>query len=128
MSLTLTLGAFGSLTVDSYALLKTHPPQGSDPDYSCLSQVSVCFWGILATEAAASFSVCISSVVSNCVTPWAVTTPAPRLLSLWNSPGKNTGVGCYFLLQGIFPTQIFLNLDLLHCRQILYHLSHQASH
>ena len=24
---------------------------------------------------------------------------------LWNFPGKNTGVGCHFLLQGIFPTQ-----------------------
>ena len=30
---------------------------------------------------------------------------APRLLRLWNFPGKNTGVGCHFLLQGIFPTQ-----------------------
>ena len=30
------------------------------------------------------------------------------------------------LLQGIFPTQR-LNLGLLHCRQILYHLSHQGS-
>ena len=28
-----------------------------------------------------------------------------RLLCPWNSPGKNTGVGCYFFLQGIFPTQ-----------------------
>ena len=28
-----------------------------------------------------------------------------RLLSTWNSSGKNTGVGCHFLLQGIFPTQ-----------------------
>ena len=28
-----------------------------------------------------------------------------RLLCPWNSPGKNTGVGCHFLLQGIFPTQ-----------------------
>ena len=27
-----------------------------------------------------------------------------RLLCPWNSPGKNTGVGCHFLLQGIFPT------------------------
>ena len=37
--------------------------------------------------------------------------------------GKNTGVGCHFLLQRIFPTQ-GLNtccLLLLHCRQILYH-------
>ena len=28
-----------------------------------------------------------------------------RLLCPWNSPGKNSGVGCHFLLQGIFPTQ-----------------------
>ena len=28
-----------------------------------------------------------------------------RLLRPWDSPGKNTGVGCHFLLQGIFPTQ-----------------------
>ena len=49
-----------------------------------------------------------------------------RLLCPWNSPGKNTGLGCHSLLQGIFPTQ-GLNLGLLHCRQILYHLSHQGS-
>ena len=39
------------------------------------------------------------------------------------SPGKNTGVGYHFLLQGVFPTQ-GSNLGLPHCRQILYHLSH----
>ena len=39
--------------------------------------------------------------------------------------GKSTGVGCYFLLQGIFPTQ-GSNLYLLHCRQTLYHLRHQG--
>ena len=33
-----------------------------------------------------------------------------------DSPGKNTGVGYHFLLQGIFPTQE-LNLGLLHYRQ-----------
>ena len=26
-------------------------------------------------------------------------------LCLWDFPGKNTEVGCYFLLQGIFPTK-----------------------
>ena len=31
--------------------------------------------------------------------------PSTRLLRPWDSPGKNTGVGCHFLLQGIFPTQ-----------------------
>ena len=44
-------------------------------------------------------------VVKSCPTlaiPWTV--PA-RLLCPWDSPGKNTKVGCYFLLQGIFPTQ-----------------------
>ena len=29
----------------------------------------------------------------------------PRLLCPWESPGKNTGVGCHVLLQGIFPIQ-----------------------
>ena len=42
-----------------------------------------------------------------------------------DSPGKNTGVGCHSLLQGIFPIQ-GSNLVLLHCRQILYHLSHKG--
>ena len=50
----------------------------------------------------------------------------PRLRDPWDFPGKNTGVGCHFLLQGIFPTQ-GSNLGLLHCRQTLYHLSHQGS-
>ena len=40
-----------------------------------------------------------------------------------DSPGKNTGVGCHALLQGIFPTQ-GLNPGLPHCRWILYLLSH----
>ena len=43
-----------------------------------------------------------------------------------DSPGKNSGVGCHALLQGIFPTQ-GSNPSLLHCRWILYHLSHQGS-
>ena len=50
-----------------------------------------------------------------------------RLLCPWDFPGKNTRVGCHFLLQGIFPTWI-MNLHLLHCRQILYQLSHQGNH
>ena len=43
-----------------------------------------------------------------------------------DSPGSNTGVGCYALFQGIFPTQ-GSNPGLLHCRQILYQLIHQGS-
>ena len=48
------------------------------------------------------------------------------LYSPWNSPGQNTGVGSLSLLQGVFPTQ-GSNPGLLHCRQILYQLSHQGS-
>ena len=48
------------------------------------------------------------------------------LYSPWNSPGQNTGVGGLSLLQGIFPTQ-GSNPALLHCRWIIYLLSHQGS-
>ena len=51
----------------------------------------------------------------------------PRgLYSPWNSPGQNTGVGSFSLLQGIFPTQ-GSNPGRPHCRQILYQLSYQGS-
>ena len=49
-----------------------------------------------------------------------------QLLSPWDFPGKSTGVGCHFLLQGIFLTQ-GLKPGLLHCRQMLYPLSCQGS-
>ena len=59
------------------------------------------------------------SVVCNSLQPlW--------LYSPWNSLGQNTGVGSYSHLQEIFLTQ-GLNARLLHCRQILYQLSHQVS-
>ena len=59
------------------------------------------------------------SVVSNSLRPHGLYSP-------WNSPGQNTGVASLSLLQGIFPTQ-GLNPGLLHCRQILYQLSHKRS-
>ena len=57
------------------------------------------------------------SVMSNSLQPHGLYSP-------WNSPGQNTGVSSHSFLQGIFLTQ-GLNPDLLHCRQILYQLSHQ---
>ena len=63
----------------------------------------------------------MNKVAQLCLTLWD-----PMDYSLWNSPGQNTGVGSLSLLQGIFLTQE-LNLGLPHCRQILYHLSHQGS-
>ena len=45
----------------------------------------------------------------------------------WDFPGKNTGVGCHFLLQEIFLTQGLNPMCLPHYRQTLYRLSHQGS-
>ena len=49
-----------------------------------------------------------------------------RLLCPWDSTGKNTGVGHYALLEGIFPTQGSYP-GFLHCKWILYQLSYQGS-
>ena len=59
------------------------------------------------------------SVVSNSLWPHGLYSPQ-------NSPGQNTGVGHLSLLQGIFSIQ-GLNPGFLHCRQILYQLSHKGS-
>ena len=64
--------------------------------------------------------------VSRSVMPNSLWLQPTRLLCPWDFPGKDTGVGCYFLLQGIFPTQ-GSNMGLLHCRQILYLLNYKGS-
>ena len=64
------------------------------------------------------------SVMSDSLWPRGL--ESTRLLCPWNFPGKNTGVGWHFLLQGIFLTQ-GSNPGLPHCRQMLYPLSHQGS-
>ena len=68
--------------------------------------------------------VCVCELLS-CVwlfvASWTVAHQAP--LSMGFSR-KKYWIVCHSLLQGIFPTQV-LNPCLLHCRWILYHLSHQ---
>ena len=76
-----------------------------------------------------TFSKCYSAVLShsvlfNSLGPQGL--QPSRLLCPWDFPGKNTGVGCQALLQGIFPTQ-GSNPGLLHCKWILYQLSYQGS-
>ena len=76
--------------------------------------------GVLGENESVGFSAVFDSLQSHGL-------QLTRLLCPQNSPGKNTGVGSHSLLQGIFPTQ-GSNPGLQHCRQILYHLSHQESH
>ena len=61
----------------------------------------------------------VRSVLSDSLRPHGLYSP-------WNSPGQDAGMGSLSLLQGIFLTQE-LNSGLLHCRRILYQLSHKRS-
>ena len=63
-----------------------------------------------------------AQLLSDSVTPWTVARQAP---CPWDFPGKNTGVGFHFLLQGLFPTQ-GSNLRLLHWRAGSSPLRHQG--
>ena len=66
------------------------------------------------------------SVVSDSLQPRGL--QSTRLPRPWDSPGKNTEgwERCHSLLQGVFPTW-WSNPRLLHCRRILYPLSHLKS-
>ena len=68
-----------------------------------VSHIAGGFFTIWATrealEASGLFCCCVASVVSNSVRPHR--RKPTRLCRPWDSPGKNTGVGCYFLLQCI---------------------------
>ena len=57
------------------------------------------------------------------VTPWSIAYQAPPSMEFSR---QEYWSGLHFLLQRIFPTQES-NLGLLHCWQILYHLSYQGS-
>ena len=70
---------------------------------------------------------CVCLIAELCPTLWGpMDCSLPGSSVHGDSPGKNTGVSCHALLHEIFPTQ-GLNPGLPHCRQILYHLSHQES-
>ena len=62
--------------------------------------------------------------MSDSVRPYGLQPTMP--LYPWDSSGKNSGVDCHHLFQGVFQTK-GSNLGLLNCRQILYKQSHQGS-
>ena len=83
-------------------------------------------WHVLPTDWRSNYACVYVLVTESCPSLWDPHGQEPaRLLSPWNSPNNNTWVGCHFLLQGIFLTQES-NPGLLHCRQILYRLSHYS--
>ena len=79
---------------------------------------------LVSTVQQSERAICVHSVIvvlvaQSCLTLRPRGLQPAGLLCPWNSPGKNTGVGCHSLLQGIFPTE-GSNLGVPHCRQILY--------
>ena len=93
---------------------------------SCLHSFGSFFFNCFFLNCASDF-VCVCLVAQSCPTlcdPMDCSPPGSSAQA--DSSGKNTGVGCHALLQGIFPTQ-GSNLSFPYCGQILYCLSHQTS-
>ena len=82
------------------------------------------YFTITSKKFITTFFVISCSVVCDSLRPHRLS-PA-RLLCPWNFPGKDTGAGCHFLLQGTFPTQR-LNPHLLHWQKI-FHLNDMKCH
>ena len=129
-----TLGLDVIFSVKPPSKLAPHPPPLTSPKPSAhtfqlmlnlAAQLSCSHhWDINIQSIGTCVCLLSHSVMSNFLRPRGLS--PTRLLCLWDSPGKNTGVGCHVLLQEDFPT-LGSNLGLLHCRQILYHLCHQGS-
>ena len=73
------------------------------------------------------YNVCmlrVQSIMSYFLQPYGL--QPTKILCPWDSPSKNIGTGCHFLLQGIIATQVLSLhlLHLLHCQEDLLALSH----
>ena len=93
---------------------------------SCLLPfLAVWYWTIYLTSFSPSFlSLLFSQYVASLLWPHGL--GPTRLLCSWGFLGRNTGVGCHFLFQGIFLIQ-GSNLHLLHWQADSLPLSHQRS-
>ena len=74
------------------------------PELHSLAQISVLTLTDVTATRVCGHPVCVlGSVLSDSLRPRGL--QPTRLLCPWDSPGRNTGVGCYFLLQGRVLTQ-----------------------
>ena len=81
----------GSPALEADAL--TSEPPGKPQEFDIWLSVYLCNKVVFCLVTKSYLTLC---------DPWSM---APRLLFPWDFPDKNVGVGCHFLLQGIFPTQ-----------------------
>ena len=89
----------------------------------CMVEHITVFCSILLVE---KYSIVQAVIASEILSLISDSLQPHELYNPWNSPGQNTGVGSLSLPQGIFPNQ-GSNPGLLHCRWILYQLSHKES-
>ena len=102
------------------------PHKSSTSNYCPNALLKLCFWPLFwnllrllpsPDLCSLKFEVKWSEVAQSCPTLCdPMDCSLPGFFCPWIFPGNSTGVGCHFLLQGI-----------LHCRQMLYPLSHQGS-
>ena len=81
-------------------------------------------WGQWPKKITYCSKVCFcAKSLESCPGLWDPMEESARLLCPWASPGKNTGVGCHPLLQGMFPTQGLNPISYVSCigRQVLYY-------
>ena len=86
-----------------------YPPSGGRLQWGSKSITWVRGWkkeALRALQMLGSSMICMCALSPSHVQlftiPWTVACQAPLSMDF---PGKNTGVGCHFLLQGVFPTQ-----------------------
>ena len=96
-----------------YKFISYHCPPTSNPRHHASLYLSsvVLACGEIVKDLGTGCCHCL--VTKSCSTLWDLWTVDYRLLESWNFPGKNTGVNCHFLLQGIFWT-LGRNMRLLH--------------
>ena len=102
-------------------------PQGPGQGWCQMRSMAKKQTGLLTLKAEKHPCAMPCLVIQSCLTlcdPMDWSPPASSVHE--DSPGKNTGVGCHALLQGIFPTQ-GSNPGLLYHRWTLYCLSHHGS-
>ena len=122
-----SLQSMRSQTVRHDLVTKNKNPDTTSYKHSTIWYVYITFLSLFLTMRAALFiSQCLAQCTKVKVAQLCLTLCNPMDCIGLNSPGQNTGVGSLSLLQGIFPTQ-GSNPGVLHCRQILYQLSHKGT-
>ena len=109
----------GTRLVSSRARIQTQPTWLHTLNHFTHTTLQI-FWTLIFSQHM-HYIICVCVCVCVCAHACSVVSSAlqphglwpARLLYPWNFSGKNTGVGCHFLLQGIFQTQGF-NPHLLH--------------